>query len=116
MKLEIRNIVIEDLSPGEIAALRRQLGAGSSESVPNVKRVAHLTTKEAAARLGMSPEYLRDHATELGGVKRGNCWRFDPAKLVPEVQAPASTKLPASQRRRRKPQTREILAVRGERP
>jgi hypothetical protein len=114
-RVEIRGVVIEDLSDEEVRELRQQLGGASRMD----DSAGLLTTAEAAARLGMSCEYMRDHAEEYGGRKIGNVWRFDPAALAavshqkPEIVSPG---LLAPGQRHRERKRAPILEVRGERP
>lgn len=107
--------------PESVAAdLAQQLGNALADTSANHKPLSAckrspLTTKEAAETIGMSEEYVRDHALELHGTKRGNKWVFDPAKLeaaaVPQ-QEPESTTAP--RRRRPAPET-DLLPVNGDR-
>lgn len=63
-----------DLTDAQVNDLRDQLG------VSEISDSGMLTTAQAAERLGFSPEYVRDHAAELGGVKLSAGpkapWRF----------------------------------------
>jgi hypothetical protein len=69
-----------DLTDDQVDDLREQLGV---ENVTGGN--AFLTTAQVAKRLGFTPEYVREHAAELGGRKMGDGpkarWRFDPAKF-----------------------------------
>jgi hypothetical protein len=69
-----------DLTDAQVEELREQLGSIGADTSGGM-----LTTAQAAERLGFSPEYVRDHAVELGGVKLTDSpkaeWRFDSAKL-----------------------------------
>src|SRR3954453_14194080 len=64
-----------------------------------------LSTGEGAAAFGRSPEWVRDHASELGGRKIGGPrapWRFPAACLDSAVdQATTVREPPAPPRRRR---------------
>jgi hypothetical protein len=97
-----------DLTDAQVDELREQLVVGPSVESPE-GRGMFLTTKQAAERLGFSPEYVREHAVELGGVKMGDGpkarWRFDPATLKGSGESPAPMALPAvTPPRRRAPQ------------
>ena len=116
-RLEVGGLVLE-VTDDQVADLRRQLG-GSSDQVSD----GSLVDSAAAARLmGVSPEYARDHAVELGGVKLGKGpkarWRFDPAKLKGGQNSAEPSAEPEAQsrpkRRLRKPGDGGLLEVRGE--
>jgi hypothetical protein len=108
--------IVMDLTEAQISDLRRQLSAPVSSSL--------IDAAAAADALGVSREYVYDHAEELGGVKIGGGpkgrWRFDQAKLgFPEVKSSPSTGegLPPSRsRRRRQPGADGLLQVRGGTP
>lgn len=119
-----------DLDTAEVADLRRQLAIPDAEIDAEVAareeradEEALIGTAEAARRIGMSAEFVRDHAKELGGRKvvdgRRGRWLFDPADLgrphEPERVEPAP---PTPRRRRRPPASSsvELLPVRGECP
>jgi hypothetical protein len=86
----IASAVVELLASEEVAMrARRWLSAG-----------------EVAAAFGRSPEWVRDHAAELGGRKIGGPrapWRFPASCLAAaEDQAPPRPRDSVSQLRRRK--------------
>lgn len=56
----------------EVVALRRQVEALRGGDADDPVANEMLTTAEAAARLGVSPRYMSDHADELGAVRYGN--------------------------------------------
>jgi hypothetical protein len=117
MRLEIRGVIIEDLTLEEADDVRRQLVAEPPRSSHRWEDSGAITTAEAAKRLGMSTEYIRDHAADLGGTKRGNVWRFDPAKLEAVTKnVGESPTISSTQRRRRKRVNAPLLEVRGKSP
>ena len=70
-----------------------------------------LTTEEVAQLIAMSPEFVREHAAELGGLRVGRGpraqLRFDPAGVVAWIEArklAAEPEAPTPIRRRRKSQ------------
>lgn len=71
-----------------------------------------------ADRLAMSAQWVRDHAAELGGKRRGRGpkarWRFEWPKardLADGLQRRAEPTLPRSRRRRTEP---DLLPIKGE--
>ena len=40
------------------------------------------TPKDVARDLCMSPQWVREHAAELGGFKLGDSWRFHPHDIA----------------------------------
>src|SRR5690349_13939839 len=113
MRVTIDSVVL-DLTDAQVADLRAQLGvdrstadgAHISNSATGGARLGMLTTDQKARQLGFSPEYVRDHARELGGVKMGDGpkaqWRF-PADLGVRKLTPASVEKPSPPPRRRAP-------------
>lgn len=70
------------LHPDDIEAIaRRVVELQGAQSVPERRRPAMLNVKALAARLGVSPAFVYEHAVELGGVKLSDSpkapWRFD---------------------------------------
>lgn len=127
MNLELRGICIKDLTADEHAEALRQLIPDAeidAEVVAREQRAdeeALIDTAEAARRLGRSPEYVRDHAAELGGFKLTASpkapWSFDPAALGrPSPPVAPEKPSPPSRRRRRPRPTGNLLEVRGECP
>src|SRR3954470_21249346 len=63
-----------------------------------------VSTAEVATAFGRSPEWVRDHASELGGRKIGGpraAWRFPTTCLDAVDQATAVAEPPVPARRRR---------------
>lgn len=101
--------------PESVAAdLATQLGAQQVRQ----NSAEPLSTAEAAKAIGMSPEYVRDHALGLGGVKRGNAWRFDPAGLEQGKEGVSSGNASAepttAPKRRRRSAKTDLLPITGE--
>lgn len=103
-----------DLTDAQVDSLRAQLevtGAGD-----------WIDTSEAAHRLGVSTEFMREHAAEYGGRKvsdgpKGR-WRF-PADLSRTPTSPKSSEVsspPKSPRRRPAPRREGLLEIRGKSP
>jgi hypothetical protein len=76
-----------------------------------------LSTAEVAAAFGRSPEWVRDHASELGGRKIGGRrapWRFPGSCLDAVDRATAVAEPPAPARRRRVSRSAAaLLPIRG---
>lgn len=104
MRVTILGGVVLELSDAQTADLREQLG------VSQICDTGMLTAAQAAERLSVSVDFVREHATELGGVKLTDGpkapWRFDPVKLGPGVAD--STAVPdGTPARRRAPRRAE---------
>jgi hypothetical protein len=120
MRLKVGDVWIE-VTEEQAAELRRQLGVPGTTSGPTGPEVqGTIGTAEVARRIGMSREFVRDHAEELGGQRRGNRWRFDPVKLEStqgaNVQAPAHLDTPPRRRRRKTPAGTALLEIKGKSP
>src|SRR3954464_12749760 len=92
------------LDPDDVEAIAERvaelLGAVSSPSASE----RWLSTAEVAAAYGRSPEWVRDHASELGGRKIGGPrapWRFPPTCVDGVDRAPTVAEAPVPARRRR---------------
>ncbi|MBN9623079.1 MAG: hypothetical protein J0H06_09020 [Actinobacteria bacterium] len=115
MRISVRGGVF-DLAPEEVDDLREQL---SVEAVTDGHRL--LSTSEAAALLGKSEDFCRQHAAALGGRKLTDSpkarWVFDPATLISSGKSPEETD-PVIRRieRRRAPRragSGQLLKARG---
>ncbi|HKZ14407.1 MAG TPA: hypothetical protein VJL81_11225 [Solirubrobacterales bacterium] len=113
MRVTVGDLAL-DLTDDQVCDLRRQLGVACTDDDPM------LNTEQAAARLGFSTEYVRDHAAELGGVKLTDGpkapWRFDPAKLGHKDHAAEPPPSPQVTPRRRAPRhtgAGQLLKSRG---
>jgi hypothetical protein len=116
-----------DLTDDQLEHLRRQLAIPDAEIDAEVAardqradEEAFIGSAEAARRLGVSAEYVREHAAELGGEKLHDGpkaqWRFDPATLHRPSSPPAvPAGRPVSRRRAQRP-TGDLLQVRGDCP
>jgi len=64
-----------------------------------------LTTQEVASRLSVSPDWVREHAAELGGIRIGDgpkgSLRFEWERVVEAMEARRLQ--PVSRRRRKRP-------------
>jgi hypothetical protein len=66
---------------GEIRALREAIDR--QQKTPATRKV--LGTAKVAGLIGRGPDYVREHAEQLGGWKEngpGSRWRFDPDEAV----------------------------------
>lgn len=78
-----------------------------------------LTSRELAERRGVKPQWVRDHAAELGGEQLGNGpqgrWRFPPSAAEPGGQVPELPKPspPPPRKRLRRPSGVPLLPIRG---
>jgi hypothetical protein len=129
MRVEVGGLALE-LTDDQVVDLRQQLGVEMSTNVDGL-----IDSAAAAKLLGVSAEYVREHAVELGGRKLNDSskapWRFDPAKIpgVPGGPPPGAGKLNnaargdvespvknLTPRRRRKPAGAGLLESRGRKP
>jgi hypothetical protein len=104
-----------DLSDEQVADLRRQL------DVEPEAREGLVSAAEVANRLGVSSDYVYDHADELGAIRLGNGpkprLRFDPARLSALPPEPAvKPEAKPGRRRRQGGQGTRLLEVRGPGP
>lgn len=112
-------------SPTEAADLLRHAADQLAEGVTVRNALpGPLDVEEAAATLGVSVEWVREHAVELGGWKVDpsrprSHWRFDRAKLLEsrESSCRQETATPpegvSPKRRRPKGRSKPLLEVRG---
>src|SRR3954453_2618332 len=89
------------LDPDDVEAIAERVAELLGRVSSRVATERWLSTAEVAAAFGRSPEWVRDHASELGGRKIGGPgapWRFpaacfdaavDQATTLPEPLAPA---------------------------
>jgi hypothetical protein len=89
------------LDPDDVHAIAERVAELLGRGALPAASERWLSTAEVAAAFGRSPEWVRDHAPELGGRKIGGPrapWRFpvscldagvDRATTVPEPPAPA---------------------------
>lgn len=121
-----------DATAEQAAALLRE--AADKLARPPARDDSPLDVKEAAAALGVSVEWVREHAAELGGWRVSpdrpkSPWRFDRSRLLVARQESTqhggedARELEARSprpRRRRRSSPREsgapLLEVRGSRP
>lgn len=69
---------------GRVAAVERLAHARLARELPGLTRATEglLTTRQAARRLGVSPDYVRDHGEALGlTVELDGMVRYDPAAI-----------------------------------
>lgn len=118
MRVTIAGLAL-DLDVDQVADLREQLSVPVPE---NLRNGILVDTAEAATIVGMSPEWVREHGAELGGVKMGDGpkarWRFDAAGLASSGSRPELVDPPVADRRvpRRAPRrarTGQLLKSRG---
>lgn len=93
-----------------------------TDAAPTGKALVDLKT--LAGVLGVSTDFVYDHARELGGVKTGTHWRFDVdqardhlnAKAQGSSSPPNATRSarPGARSRRRRLAGGQSLAIRGE--
>ncbi len=104
-RLEVGGLVLE-LDDAQVADLRRQLGVERSGGLVDLKT--------AAGMLGVSRDFLYDHAADYGGEKHGGRWRFDPTRLSARAETPAPKSAAAKPRRNRKQRqkTERLLVAR----
>lgn len=97
------------LDPDDVEAIAERVAELLGRAAPPARRERWLSTAEVAVAFGRSPEWVRDHASELGGRKIGGPrapWRFPAACLDAAVnQAPgvAEPRTPARRRRVSRP-------------
>jgi hypothetical protein len=73
-----------DVEHGRVAALERMAHARLARELPGFTRATEglLTARQAARRLGVSPDYVRAHGEALGlTVDLDGMVRYDPAAL-----------------------------------
>ena len=91
------------LDPDDVEAIAERVAELLGRGAPTATE-RWLSTAEVAAAFGRSPEWVRDHASELGGRKIGGPrapWRFPATCLDAVDRAPAVVEAPAPARRRR---------------
>jgi hypothetical protein len=121
MRIELRGFKC-DLTLEEEADLREQLEGRPQSISPNTSEPEVIDAATLAKKLGVSREYIYDHAEELGGEKLGEGprgrWRF-PAER-PEIsrhqEAVARPDPRTRPRARRSTANVTLLAVRGDAP
>lgn len=106
------------LDPDDVEAIAERIAELLGGGTPPAGSERWLSTAEVAAAFGRSPEWVRDHASELGGRKIGGPrapWRFPTACLDAAVdQATAVPEPPAPARRRRvSPRAIALLPIRS---
>jgi len=111
MRVQIGNVAL-DLTADQVEDLRQQLAVEVTEK---------LDAAAVAKRLGVSREYVYDHAEELGGERLGSGpkspWRYDPAKLEgANSTVPADIPARPTRRRRREGAAAGLLEIRGMSP
>ena len=127
MNLELRGVTIADLTGEEVEDIRRQLAIPDSEIEGEVKareekanEEALIDAAEVARRLGVSREYVYDHAAELGAERLGTGprarLRFDPVNLGRSSPPAVPERHPRTPRHCGSRPSGELLAVRGEAP
>ena len=93
------------LDQDDVEAIAERVADLLGRVAPATSSERWLSTAEVAAAFGRSPEWVRDHASELGGRKIGGPrapWRFPAACLDAAVdQATTLPDPPAPARRRR---------------
>lgn len=115
----------------ELADLLADRLADRLQGVPaaNATAPALVDVKTLAATLGVSPDFVREHAGELGGFRIADAarspWRFDvnqardrmaartSGKRSPRLATPAPRSQPARQARRSASPAGRVLAIRG---
>lgn len=107
------------LRPDDIEAIARRV-AELLQHGSSVPAGELLDSKAAATLLGVSCEYVRAHAAELGGRKLTASpkapWRFDASRLV-AAPAPADapvTQLPRRTAQKSRASATDLLPIRGE--
>ena len=70
---------LEALRSGLVA---RVLSGATRPAPAPVDLEAELSVEDVARAVGMGIEWVREHATELGGRQRGRRWRFTRRRLV----------------------------------
>jgi hypothetical protein len=124
MRIELRGFKC-DLTPEEEADLREQLEGISPRGEVCSASNNLLDAATLAERLGVSREFVYDHAKELGGEQLGNGprgrWRFPAPNTSRRSTGSEGTARPdprakPSPPRRRKASSTELLAVRGKSP
>ncbi len=119
MRVEIGQVILE-LTEEHVEALRHQLGVRHPEVGGEL-----LTASQLAQRLGVSREYVYQHATELEGQRLGSGsrgrWRF-PATAASMAASTGKTpcqtesKTKTAKRRTRSAASVPLLEIRGSRP
>lgn len=94
------------LHPDDIEAIaRRVVEIQREQTVPQPPQPAMLNVKALAARLGVSPAFVYEHAVELGGVKLSDSpkapWRFDLARAQAAMDARTAPPSPPQEVRSR---------------
>jgi hypothetical protein len=111
MKVMIGTVAF-DLTDDQLADLRQQLAVD-----PVTAGNGWLSTAQAAELLGFSPEYVRDHAAELGGEKLTDSpkaqWRFDPANFPAGKNVAESPTFSPPRRAPRRAGSGQLLKSRG---
>lgn len=101
-----------DLTDQQLADLRSQLGVEIVTAGNDF-----LTTAQAAKRLGVSADFVRDHALELGGTKLTDSpkaeWRFDPANFPAGGKVVATPQQASRRRAPRRAGSGQLLKSRG---
>lgn len=106
-RLELGGLVLE-LTPEQVDEAREQLGVQAPAADP-------LDVKGMAARIGRSPDFVYDHAGELGGEKIGGCWVFGLDCPRP-AQPPEPNRAHPRPRQRRRQGQAATLELRGSKP
>ena len=92
------------LDPDDVEAIAERVAELLGRGAPQAVSERWLSTSEVALAFGRSPEWVRDHASELGGRKIGGPrapWGFPVACLDAVDQATAVAEPPVPPRRRR---------------
>src|SRR3954468_24979584 len=92
------------LDPDDVEAIAERVAEILGRETPSTASDRWLSTAEVAAAFGRSPEWVRDHASELGGRKIGGPrapWRVPATCLGAAGRPPAVAEAPAPARRRR---------------
>jgi hypothetical protein len=112
------------LSPQSIAALADALAPRLAAVLQTAPQPSGLVDAHVMGDLlGMTAEWVRAHAAELGGVRLGEGarprWRFDPEQAAArfhrrQVVPPVSRVPPEAQRRRTRSTASPLLPVMGQ--
>src|SRR3954451_18094981 len=105
------------LDPDDLEAIAERVVELLGRGAPPAANERWLSTAEVAAAFGRSPEWVRDHSSELGGRKIGGPrapWRFPATCLDAVDRAPAVAEAPVpAQRRRVSRPTVALLPIRS---
>src|SRR3954468_1381384 len=106
------------LDPDDVEAIAERVAEILGRETPSTASDRWLSTAEVAGAFGRSPEWVRDHASELGGRKVGGPrapWRFPSTCLdaAADRSTAAAEPPPPVQRRRVSRPAVALLPIRG---